>query len=152
MRTLLIIFSALLLSACVHAEKQSEPVGVTLEQARERWQAEQLGSYEYEIVRQCYCTPEYTRPMRVIVREGAVVAAHYSDDQNPVPAGVMKSLRSIDGWFDRIAQGYEQGYFRMQIRYHQRQGYPQELFMDRSDRVADDEETVWITLISASMR
>lgn len=153
MRVCWLLCSAVLLTACVsNFQVQGEPAGVSLEQARERWRAEQLGSYEYEIVRQCYCTPEYTRPMRVSVRENVVVAARYSDDRSPVPAAVVKSLRSIDGWFDHIAQGYKQGYFRMQIDYHSQQGYPQELFMDRREQVADDEETVRIKLISASMR
>lgn len=119
------------------------------ETARSLWQSRNLHTYSYSIVRQCYCTTDYTRPMRVDIRNGKVVAAIYTDDRSRVGATVVHHLRSIDAWFDRIEQGYEKTYYRMEVRYHPSLGYPQTLLLDKRERVADDEERVTISHVTA---
>lgn len=150
MKLFLMLCLVALLTGCVHSTLvHSESVELSLEQAREHWSAMKLNSYEYEVTRLCFCAPGYTRSMRVRVSDGVVVSAIYTDDQMPVASEVLKSLNTIDGWFDLIAKGYEKPYFSVRVQFHPRQGYPQELFMDRNERVADDEQTVIISAVKA---
>ena len=98
--------------------------------------------------RDCYCAPEYVRSMRVYVRGGYVTGARYLDDNTVVSAKVLKSLRTVDEWFIYIEKGREKPFYRLDVTYHPKQGYPAHIQADVRERVADDEQTVTMGKLS----
>ena len=114
----------------------------------QQWQGLSLENYDYEIKRDLFSTPQYTRAMRVNVRSGAVQSARYLDDSTAVPAEVLRSLRTVNGWFAYIDKGRQKPFFRLDVRYHDTLGYPTYLYVDIRERVADDEQTVRIENLS----
>lgn len=111
---------------------------------QQAWLNLSLKDYDYEVKRDYYSTPEYTRAMRVSVRDGKVQSAVYLDDSTAVSDRVVKSLRTIDEWHAYIEKGRAKPFFRLDVTYHEEQGYPTYLHADVRERVADDEQTVRI--------
>lgn len=111
---------------------------------QQAWLDLSLKDYDYEVKRDYYSTPEYTRAMRVSVRDGKVQSAVYLDDSTTVSDRVVKSLRTIDEWHAYIEKGRAKPFFRLDVTYHEQQGYPTYLHADVRERVADDEQTVRI--------
>ena len=116
---------------------------VTLQRAK--WAALTLLDYDYQVQRTCFCTPEYTAAMRVEVRAGQVKRGFYVHDESPVSARVLRSLRTVDQWFDYIARGYQRPFHKLVVRYHENQGYPVWIEADVNPRLADDEQKLTFT-------
>ena len=140
MRSLLCLVLPLCLSGCGGLVADLNP--------QQAWGKLSLASYDYDVKRDCFCLPEYTRPMRVSVRNGAVSSAFYLDDSAAVPDKVLESLRTVDEWFAYIEKGREKPFFRLEVAYHGERGYPTYLHADVRERVADDEQTVRIENLS----
>ena len=116
-----------------------------LSQARQRWQALNASGYRYLLKRQCFCLPAYTRPMWITVADGKVVAARYADDQSPVPKKVLVQLETIEQWFAQIAKAQTKSYHRVVAEFDGERGFPRQLLLDRSERMADDEISITIS-------
>ncbi len=117
---------------------------LTLSQARTLWLKHDIRDYRYRISRQCFCLPAYTRPMWVRVAAGEVTGATYVDDRSPVPAKVLGELRTVEEWFGKIAQAQDGSFHRIKLSFDHTLGFPREIWMDRSERVADDEQRIRI--------
>lgn len=117
---------------------------LTLSQAWTLWQQHDIRHYRYRIIRQCFCLPAYTRPMWVTVAAGEVTGATYVDDRSPVPAKVVGQLRTVEEWFGKIAQAKDGSFHRIKLSFDHTLGFPREIWMDRSERVADDEQRIRI--------
>ncbi|MCV6605586.1 MAG: DUF6174 domain-containing protein [Porticoccaceae bacterium] len=131
------LFSVLLLAGCGAAQPDVQVSSLTPQQ---QWQALNLGNYDYEVQRSCFCAAEYVRPMQVSVRGGEVETAVYTDDASAVSAEVLKSLRTIDQWFSYIKKGRDRPFARLDVEYHSEQGYPTRIEADVDERMADDEQ------------
>ena len=135
-RYLLCLILVLGLSSCGGLQAVDDP--------QQQWQKLALTDYDYEVQRGCFCTTDYIRAMQVSVRDGGVQSAIYLDDSTAVSSKVLKSLRTVDEWFAYIEKGRTKPFYRLEVTYHPRQGYPAHIQADVRERVADDEQTVTI--------
>ena len=139
------LLSAILISSCGYGNLSA--VGESL--PRDQWRLLSLADYDYVIKRNCFCAPDYIRPLRVSVRGGNVQNAVYLKDSRAVSGRVLGSLRTVDEWFDYIERGRQMPFFRLEVEYDEKLGHPIRIFSDIRERVADDEQTVAITNLVA---
>lgn len=66
--------------------------------------------YEFTYQRTCYCTPNFVRPRRVIVRGGEVVEVRIADGEGRDASDLANATPTIEELFDSVADGVENWY------------------------------------------
>ena len=112
-----------------------------LERARQRWRAARPAEYAYTLRRSCFCGPEVTRPVQITVRNGTVVELRYADTGVLVDARWTPLFPSIDGLFTIIDDAIARRAERLDLTFDLTLGYPVEIDIDYSTRIADEEIT-----------
>ena len=120
-----------------------------LTEARQRWEALHLTTYEYVLTIQCFCSDQVTQPVRITVTDGAVTARVYVAGGAPVDSSLAGRFPSIDGLFDLAQAAVEGGAASVQVDYDVRFGYPVRIAIDNIANAVDDEVTY---LVSPFMR
>ena len=120
---------------------------VLLSDGQHKWQATGWDSYSFVVQRQCFCYMEYTREMEILVREGQVVSAHFTDTQEKVAQKMLADLYSIEQWFDVIKDAQERQADRLEVAYDDQFGYPTKIAIDLRKNRADDEQAVIISSV-----
>lgn len=113
--------------------------------AERQWRALNLSSYSFYIEKQCYCTADARRLMRVDVRRSQIKNIYYADSGEKVADEIAKDVRNIEQWFDFIAK--KQAAHKLDVTYDPQFGYPLLIDMDYHPRMADDELRVEISLV-----
>ncbi len=114
-----------------------EPASVSpeLEQARQRWQAADLGEYQMTLQRMCFCpSPDYTGPFEVTVRDGDVSSVRLGGARVDAERGV-----SVEALFALIDEAYERGAVEVALSFHPELGYPTSIGIDYDRQMADEE-------------
>lgn len=120
----------------------TEPSSRETEQAeltrnRQRWIAAGLHDYVFDYQRLCFCAPESTEPVRISVRQDAVVAVTRQSDGQPVDA--KYGWPRVDALFDDIQGRLDQHVARITVDYDATYGYPRSIVVDVAAMTADDE-------------
>jgi hypothetical protein len=104
---------------------------------RQRWTSAAIHSYEFDYQRICFCAPESTQPVRITVRQDAVVAVVRRSDGLPVgsPAGWPR----VEDLFDDIQSRLDQKVARLTVDYDPTYGYPRSIMVDVEAMAVDDE-------------
>ena len=106
--------------------------------AAARW--EEVGPPTYRVVqsRRCFCVPEVTRPVVVTVGS-AGVSRTYQGSGLPVPAHWQPLFPTIAGMFELIEEAIDDGVHLLEARYDPGTGAPPEGYIDRDERIIDEE-------------
>jgi hypothetical protein len=104
---------------------------------RQRWVAAGVHDYVYDYQRLCFCAPESTQPVRITVRQDAVVAVVRQSDGQPVDA--KYGWPRVDALFDDIQGRLDQHVARIDVDYDATFGYPRSIVVDVAAMAADDE-------------
>jgi len=104
---------------------------------RQRWVAAGVHDYVYDYQRLCFCAPESTQPVRITVRQDAVVAVVRQSDGQPVDA--KYGWPRVDALFDDIQGRLDQHVARIDVDYDATFGYPRSIVVDVAVMAADDE-------------
>ena len=107
---------------------------------REQWASQGIDSYQVRFQRSCFCGPDYRRAAVVVVRGGEIASATYADDGTVVEPEFFDRYETIDGLFDLIQKGIEQGAARIDVTYDEKYGYPTDLYIDWHEGMADEEQ------------
>ena len=102
--------------------------------ARAKWADAALDGYTMTITRSCFCPPEYRGPYRVVMDGGEAASVTY--EGRPSDVGEPPS---VDALFALLESAYAEGAARVDVTYHDELGYPIELYIDRDERLADEE-------------
>ena len=108
-----------------------------LDEARERWAAASIESYTLEVQRSCFCIGEYVRPIRVEVRDGAVVGAVFADDGEALPAEIEPPTVAL--LFEEIQTAIEREAHAILASYDDALGYPLDVSIDFIAEAVDEE-------------
>lgn len=108
-----------------------------LDDARARWAAAGTPNYDYDYSASCFCGPEVTRPARVEVRGGVVVAVF--DKETGEPRTPLSSWYTIAGLLDRIQGWINLPANSLTVTYDPATGIPTSVSVDPIRNAVDDE-------------
>ncbi|MGH7570887.1 MAG: DUF6174 domain-containing protein [Gemmatimonadota bacterium] len=107
-----------------------------LSRARTLWSQNGFTDYDYTLTQSCFCG--FVGQARVGVRDGAVVSVNSLETGEAIPVEFLR-FRTVEGAFDLIQSFLnEQADRRVEVRFHDRLGYPVSGFLDIF-QVADEE-------------
>jgi hypothetical protein len=114
---------------------------------RAAWDAREPIGYEIDIVRSlrsCFCLPEATGPVTVVVMGGEVTQRTYTDDGAEVDPRFAASFTDIDGLFDYLDDLARRDAHQLEVEFDEEYGYPRRIIVDLDERMADDEHSVTV--------
>jgi hypothetical protein len=109
-----------------------------LARARQRWASAGIHDYEFDFQRMCFCLPEATEPVHIVVRGDAVTSVVRTRDGQPASMRVQAWPR-IDDLFDDVQRRLDQRAERVDVRYDPTLAYPRSIVVDIAFQTADDE-------------
>jgi len=117
------------------------PVGPVLDlaEARARWEGVGPESYEFAVLRSCFCPKEWRGPVRVAVSSGVAVDWTYVDEGTAVPESLQPHFPTVAGLFDVLEDAYERQAETVRVTYDAETGAPVEIWIDYQSNVADEE-------------
>lgn len=117
----------------------------TLLKMEKLWNSYGSANYSYVVKKQCFCAPDYTRKMSVLVIDNEVVSANYIDTNLPVPENIVKQLATISEWFHEILMATDNKMGDVNVVYDKEFGFPVNINIDQHKRRADDEYNIVIS-------
>jgi hypothetical protein len=111
---------------------------VELARNRQRWASARIGDYEFDFQRSCFCPPEATQPVHIVVRQNAIVSVVRTIDGEPASSTYTVWPR-IDELFLDVQQRLEQHIGRLDVTYDPTFGYPRSIVADVALMAVDDE-------------
>jgi len=105
---------------------------------RQRWASAGLHDYEFDFQRMCFCVPEATDAVHIVVRRDVVTSVVRTRDGQPAST-VVTAWPRVDELFADVQQRLDQRVGRLDVRYDPAYGYPRSVVVDIELRAADDE-------------
>jgi hypothetical protein len=105
---------------------------------RQRWASSNTHDYEFEFRRSCFCPPEATEQVRIVVRGDAIVSVVRTRDGQPASTAFTVWPR-VDELFADVQQLLEQQAARLDVSYDPIFGYPRSIVVDVMLMAVDDE-------------
>ena len=105
---------------------------------RQRWVSTGIHDYEFDFRRSCFCLPEYTEGVHIVVRNDVVTSVLRSRDGQPASSAVGAWPR-VDELFDNVRQLLDEGAERLEVTYDPTYGYPRSIVADVILMAVDDE-------------
>ncbi len=102
------------------------------------WKNAHLSNYTYTYKRLCFCPPE--EDIAVTVQYGDVTAAYYPGN-NPVLPERLDGLFTVEELFQVIQKAITDEVARLDVTYNSKLGYPESIFIDVDEQMADEERT-----------
>ena len=131
------LFISLSLSACTTSP---DDPGDDLGANRRHWQSQGIRDYDVRFAVSCFCVPDYTQPVILHVRNGALVSVTTVSDGTAVPSSKWEGrYYTVDQMFALIAESRAKGAEEVRVEYHAELRYPTTVFIDQSTRLADEE-------------
>lgn len=105
---------------------------------RQRWVSAGIHDYEFDFRRLCFCPPEATESVHIVVRQDVVTSVVRTSDGQPASMRVSSWPR-VDELFAEVQQRLDQRVERLDVRYDPTYGYPRSVVVDIVLRAVDDE-------------
>lgn len=100
-----------------------------------KWNQKGISDYEFTLRKICFCPIEYTGPFVIKVVGGNIVSVN-GFDYKPETIGVLWTMDSL---FDYIKSSIDKKPAKQTIQYNAEYGYPELIFFDFDERMADEE-------------
>jgi len=117
-------------------------------EARARWQAAAVDTYEYSYQRVCDCHPDQLADTIVTVNDGVVVAVRYAREDYaediPVASDRVRWFRTIEDLFALVENAAANG-ADVRATFDPVQGYPTTVYVDYVKDLVGDEVDLTIT-------
>ena len=108
-----------------------------LTRSRQRWTGTGIHDYAFDYQLLCFCAPTATEPVRITVRQDAVVAVVRQSDG--VPVTTQNGWPRVGDLFDDVQRRLDQQVARIAVDYDPTYGYPRSIVVDVAAMAADDE-------------
>jgi hypothetical protein len=135
--TLLLFFASLLLTC---NKDQPEPT-TEFELNKNKWEALGVDSYSFTLQISCFCTEETTRLKAVKIVNNQITLVNETPYNSDEHWGVM----TISQLFDEIENAERDKVFLLRVEYDQDKGFPNSVYIDREEMMADEEMGYTIT-------
>lgn len=103
------------------------------------WEGQNVDSYSYDLQVSCFCFPDMTRPVRVIVSDGVVESVTYIDDGTAADPDLFASYSTVEALFERLEMAQSQNPVTFDVTYDAQYGVPQSVAIDIDEMMADEE-------------
>lgn len=111
----------------------------TPESPQALWESQEVNSYRYTLQVSCFCLVDMTKPVLVEVIDGQVDSITYVEDGTAASLELFESYSSVDKLFGIIDNAAAQDPALMDVTYDETFGVPQEVNIDISEMMADEE-------------
>lgn len=118
--------------------------------AKMLWAKQNLITYTLTQKASCFCTPEYTRPIKYSVISNSVYSdwAVYADGSGGAVTGTMvPTLHTVDQAFALIQDAIDNKAESVTVEYDSMLWYPTSISIDRSKMIADEEQYFTFSLV-----
>jgi hypothetical protein len=141
--------AALALTGCLVFVAPDDPSAIRdLVAARAQWNVEGTTTYTMRGSAQCFCVMG-GREVNVAVTNGQVTRVTDAVTNAVLPSEIAAPYRSVEGLFDIIDEAIRTNVHRLEVTYDPKRGFPVRLWIDRSDRIADEEYGFNMTSVTA---
>jgi hypothetical protein len=138
-RLVLCVLLTLAVASCsITATTGRSAEELELARNRQRWASAGLHDYEYDFQRMCFCVPDATEAVHIVVRQDVVTSVVRTRDGQPASTRVTNWPR-VDELFAEVQQRLDQRAERLDVRYDATYGYPRSIVVDIALMAADDE-------------
>jgi hypothetical protein len=136
MRKILLAVMVLLLASCSHFS----PAFREFEQNRERWEAQGIQHYRFNLRIGCMCPWYGQMPLAIEVKDGEAVSIVASNGQNGAPyLETYKKSSTVEALFDVIQSAQKSGADEIKVTYDPTYGFPTSIRIDNIKMAVDDE-------------
>jgi hypothetical protein len=111
---------------------------------RARWESRGPASYSYVMQRGCFCGPDMSDAVLIVVENDARVSATYVATGQPVQTSFLAFFPTMDGVFDMLQEAYDDAH-SVSVRYDNTLGFPTHAEIDYMKNAIDDEVSFTIT-------
>ena len=142
-RLIMLLALCLLLSSCgliKFSRLQRE-----LNQQRSFWEGQALESYRYTYRWHCFCPPELTDAVSIVVKDGAIATLTYLDSGTLVNPEVADQFYTIDGLFDFLQNAINRRAADLSVSWDNGLGYPKTAAIDYLLHAVDDETSFTVS-------
>lgn len=108
----------------------------------DRWRSNRPDLYQFTYRNRCFCAG--TEPVVVTVEGDSVVHVSPRDGSGAPPLPPSR-YRTIEALFEQIAEWRDRDPFHAHLEFHEKLGYPTEVFFDFLEGVADEEQGFAVT-------
>ncbi|MBK8247969.1 MAG: hypothetical protein IPK85_11300 [Gemmatimonadetes bacterium] len=139
MKALLASLASFSLLGCLAFVAPDDPGSTRdLVAARARWNLHGATAYTMRGSAQCFCILG-GREVEIDVAGGRVTRVRLVDTGADIPSEFVASYRSVEELFDLVDEAIRSGAHRLEVTYDAQRGFPTQLWIDWSDRIADEE-------------
>jgi hypothetical protein len=130
----------LALTSCSITDPGRGDASVDLARNRQRWANAALHDYEFDYQLSCFCAPDVTEAVHIVVRADQVASVTRARDGLP-------AQRQYGGWptvpalFEDVRGQLERKADRIEVTYDPTYGYPRSIVVDVYLMAADDESS-----------
>jgi len=156
---LTVLSIAILVVACGSDENDTEntvvpgtnddSVATVFETNQALWNSFDQVDYDFVTSRMCFCPPEFTTAVELTVRDGQITSGEYVADSGLTNSVDLTNHKTIDDLFEIIASAIEQDAHRIEVTYNSEQGYPESIFIDHEEMMADEESIYTVSSLTA---
>ena len=131
--------AALVFTGCSITEPSGRSVDdADLSRARQRWASARLDDYEFDYRLSCFCAPEATEQVHIVVRGDEVSSVVRVRDGAPA-APRSGGWPTVDDLFAEVDRLRALDADRIEVSYDATYGYPRQIAVDVYLMAADDE-------------
>ena len=110
-----------------------------LSNAMTKWEAQAAENYAYELQVSCFCFPDITRPVNIVVTDGVVQSVTYVDDGTAADVQLFAGYSTVDKLFERLENAQAQNPASFDVTFDAQYGVPQSVSIDIDEMMADEE-------------
>jgi CubicO group peptidase (beta-lactamase class C family) len=109
------------------------------------WETQALKDYDFTLERQAFAPEDWRGPVNIQVRNGEAVAVTYVSTGEAVTGGKFDNADTIDKLFTVLEDAYggnnefQHRADTIDVTYNSQMGYPEDLYIDVSQKIADEE-------------
>lgn len=127
----------LLLLGC--SDSDPSEIQAVLNQAKNQWSEQGGDSYRYTARWNCFCPEDYVAAVDVEVIDNAVNSVRFAEATRTGEVPDPERFRPIEGMFEYVQAAIDAKAAGINAAYDPARGYPQSVFIDQDERIADEE-------------
>ena len=132
-------YIAILLLLCASCHKAESADELTLNEST--WKQASIREYEFTLRISCFCPPETVGPHKIRVQADTI----FSVNGIPYQRGVSKKLPTLSELFAFIRESDARNPHKKSVTYQTTFGFPDYIFYDFSEQIADEEILYTVT-------